>query len=212
MKMLKTFGSKRSLLLFSLGIAFILLLTVFWDDETQNYAELSHNLLELKEMDARLDRDVFRITTFLLVQYDPLVQTSNRLRELKEKINNKVKVSDKVLGDLIETYWQGMDEKLDILERIKFQAAIVRNGIHYLPIAAQDLKAVDPNTYQAILELLNSLYTYDLFYTDSLLEDINNTLKQLKKISPSSLVSQHRFPHCAMTGDRLPILSRSKRM
>lgn len=195
MKMLKTFGSKRSLLLFSLGIAFILLLTVFWDDETQNYAELSHHLLELKEMDARLDRDVFRITTFLLVQYDPLVQTSNRLRELKEKINNKVKVSDKVLGDLIETYWQGMDEKLDILERIKFQAAIVRNGIHYLPIAAQDLKAVDPNAYQAILELLNSLYTYDLFYTDSLLEDINNTLKQLKKISLSSLVSQQKLEH-----------------
>ncbi|MEW8386200.1 MAG: DAHL domain-containing protein, partial [Candidatus Thiodiazotropha sp.] len=89
MKMLKQIGSKRILLLISLGIALILLLAVYWDDESQVYAELSNSMLQLKEMDARLDRDVLRVTSFLLIQYDPLVQTTNRLRELKQQINLK---------------------------------------------------------------------------------------------------------------------------
>lgn len=190
MKMLEAIGTKRSLLLFFLSVAFVLLLVLFWDDESQNYAELSHHLLQLKEMDARLDRDVLRITSFLLVQYDPLVRTSNRLRELKEKINSNSKLSDKVLADLVETYWRGMAEKLDILERIKFQAALVRNGIHYLPIAARELEAVDPEAYRDMLELLNSLYTYHLFYTDTQIEDIHSALAKLKQKSPSSPASR----------------------
>ncbi|PUB78248.1 MAG: GGDEF domain-containing protein, partial [gamma proteobacterium symbiont of Ctena orbiculata] len=179
--MLKQMYSKRSLLLVSLCIALILLLVVYWDDKSENYAELSHNLLQLKEMDARLDRDVLKITSFLLNQYDPLVRTTNRLRDLRQQIVAKVtEVDDRVLSSLTDRYWQGMDEKLAIIEKIKFQAAVVRNGIHYLPIVARELKSVDPLVYQDVLELLNSLLAYDLFYTDSQLDDIVSTLKQLK--------------------------------
>jgi diguanylate cyclase (GGDEF)-like protein/PAS domain S-box-containing protein len=196
MKMFRRIGTKRSILLVSLGIAFILLLALYWDDKSQNYAELSGNLLRLKEMDARLDRDVLRITSFLLVQYDPLVQTTNRLRELKQRINSKAKeVDDKIFLSLIEKYWRGVDEKLLLLEKIKFQAAMVRNGIHYLPIAAKELKSVDTEIYQEILELLNSLYAYDLFYTDSQLDDINTTLRQLKASISSMQEGKEKFEH-----------------
>ena len=181
MKILKTIGSKRSFLLIGLAVAFVLLLLLFWDDESAEYAEVSHHLLQLKEMDARLDRDVLRITSFLLVQYDPLVQTSKRLRVLKDSLDEKAKHRDQVLDGLIDTYWSGMDEKLSIVEKIKFQAALVRNGIHYLPIAAQELKASEPDTYRQVLELLNLLYTYDLFYTDSQLEDIKLALAELRR-------------------------------
>ncbi|MEW8506335.1 MAG: EAL domain-containing protein [Candidatus Thiodiazotropha sp.] len=194
MKMLKQIGSKRILLLVSLGIAFILLLAVYWDDESQVYAELSNKMLQLKEMDARLDRDALRVTSFLLIQYDPLVQTTNRLRELKEQINVKaMELDDSVFLSLIETYWHGMDEKLSILEKIKFQAAMVRNGIHYLPIAAQELKTMDHRIYHEVVELLNSLFSYDLFYTDSQLDDINTTLQQLKGYVSTSPEAQEKF-------------------
>lgn len=110
MSMLKQMYSKRSLLLVSLCIALILLLVVYWDDKSENYAELSHNLLQLKEMDARLDRDVLKITSFLLNQYDPLVRTTNRLRDLRQRIVAKVtEVDDRVLSSLTDRYWQGMD-------------------------------------------------------------------------------------------------------
>lgn len=194
MKMLKLIGSKRILLLISLGIALILLLAVYWDDESQVYAELSNRMLQLKEMDARLDRDVLRITSFLLIQYDPLVQTTNRLQELKQQINVKaIELDDRTFLSLVETYWQGLDEKLSIIEKIKFQAAMVRNGIHYLPIAAQELKTVDHDIYDEVVELLNSLYAYDLFYTDSQLDDIRATLERLKGYESTSPEGQEKF-------------------
>ncbi|MEW7992748.1 MAG: EAL domain-containing protein [Candidatus Thiodiazotropha sp.] len=194
MKMLKQIGSKRILLLISLGIALILLLAVYWDDESQVYAELSNSMLQLKEMDARLDRDVLRVTSFLLIQYDPLVQTTNRLRELKQQINLKaMELDDMTFLSLVETYWQGMDEKLSIIEKIKFQAAMVRNGILYLPIAARELKMVDHDIYDEVVELLNALYAYDLFYTDSQLDDIKTTLQRLKGYQSTSSEGQEKF-------------------
>ncbi|MES9993031.1 MAG: EAL domain-containing protein [Candidatus Thiodiazotropha sp.] len=194
MKMLKLIGTKRILLLISLGIALILLLAAYWDDESQHFAELSNRMLQLKEMDARLDRDVLRVTSFMLIQYDPLVQTTNRLRQLKQQINAKaVELDDSLLLTLIDTYWQGMDEKLSLLEKIKFQAAMVRNGIHYLPIAAEELKTLDNDIYQEVVELLNSLYTYDLFYTDSQLDDIKATLQKLKGYKSPTPEGQEQF-------------------
>jgi diguanylate cyclase (GGDEF)-like protein/PAS domain S-box-containing protein len=192
--MLNNIYSKRSLLLVSLWITLILLLAVYWDDESEHYAGLSNNMLQLKKMDARLDRDVLKITSFLLNQYDPLVETSNRLRELRQLITSKLTVvDDSTLLNYMEIYWRGMDEKLAVIEKIKYQAAVVRNGIHYLPIAAHELKSVDPMIYQDVLELLNSLLAYDLFYTDSQLVELKSMMAHLKSHQLSSAESQKKF-------------------
>jgi diguanylate cyclase (GGDEF)-like protein/PAS domain S-box-containing protein len=194
MNMLKQMYSKRSILLISLFVALVLLLTIFWDDGSENYAELSNNLIQLKEMDARLDRDVLKITSFLLNQYDPLVQTNNQLRELRHQVNAKVAaVGDSVLQNHTERYWRGMDEKLAVIEKIKYQGAVVRNGIHYLPIAVHELKTVDPKVYQDALELLNTLLTYDLFTTDSQLDELNAMLLKLKSYQLPSPDDKKKF-------------------
>ncbi|MEW8386733.1 MAG: EAL domain-containing protein, partial [Candidatus Thiodiazotropha sp.] len=123
-----------------------------------------------------------------------LVQTTNRLRELKQQINLKaMELDDMTFLSLVETYWQGMDEKLSIIEKIKFQAAMVRNGILYLPIAARELKTVDHDIYDEVVELLNALYAYDLFYTDSQLDDIKTTLQRLKGYQSTSSEGQEKF-------------------
>jgi diguanylate cyclase (GGDEF)-like protein/PAS domain S-box-containing protein len=192
--MLKQMYSKRSILLITLFIALVLLLAVYWGDESENYAELSNNLIQLKEMDARLDRDVLKITSFLLNQYDPLVQTNNQLRELRHQINTKVAaMGDSALQNYTERYWRGMDEKLAVIEKIKYQGAVVRNGIHYLPIAVHELKSLDPEIYQDVLELLNTLLTYDLFTTDSQLDELNTMLLKLKGYQLSSPDNRKKF-------------------
>ncbi|MEE9356853.1 hypothetical protein [Candidatus Vondammii sp. HM_W22] len=38
------------------------------------------------------------------------------------------------------------------MERIKSQAAVVRNGIHYLPVVVEDLKAHDSATYDRAMD------------------------------------------------------------
>jgi diguanylate cyclase (GGDEF)-like protein/PAS domain S-box-containing protein len=196
MNMFSLIFSKRNILLLSLWIALILLLVVYWGDETENYAELSNNLIQLKEMDARLDRDILKITSFLLNHYDPLVETSNRLRDLRQEIKTRVAVvDDSVLISHSERYWQALDEKLAIVEKIKFQAAVARNGIHYLPVATQELKDIEPKIYQDVLEMLNALFVYDLFFTDTQLDDIHSKLKQLKRYRLSSPESSQKFDH-----------------
>jgi diguanylate cyclase (GGDEF)-like protein/PAS domain S-box-containing protein len=183
MKSIVTIGTKRSYLLAALLVAFVMLLFLFWGDESREYAEVSHTLLQLKEIDARLDRDVLRVTSFLLVQYDPLVQSSRRFRELRHTLEDTAVHQDRTFHELVKIYWRGMDEKLAFLEKIKFQAALVRNGIHYLPIVSQGLSPIEPQAYQKVLELLNRLYTYELFYTDSQLDEIHEALISLENMT-----------------------------
>ncbi|MEJ2622370.1 MAG: EAL domain-containing protein [Candidatus Thiodiazotropha sp.] len=185
--LLRSIGTKRGALLIGLSLAFALLLGLFWGDETSEYAEFSRNLLQLKKLDARLDRDMLRVSSFLLVQYDPLVDTNNNLRLLRKKINEQLKAHDPKLRELFSAYWQGMDEKLLLMEEIKFQVALVRNGIHYLPIISEELEEPEPRLYEDILKLINQLYTYHLFSADSQFSDVKLNLEKLKqqKISNS---------------------------
>jgi len=89
--------SKRSLvLLLSLSLAFALLLVIFWGDDSQEHTGVSTQLIELKELDARLDRDVLRITSFLLSHYDSLVQTTGRLKALNKMMTIRGKADTRL--------------------------------------------------------------------------------------------------------------------
>jgi diguanylate cyclase (GGDEF)-like protein/PAS domain S-box-containing protein len=195
MSILKSIGSKRGFLLIGLSLAFTLLLGLFWNHDSQQYAEISHHLMQLKEMDARLDRDVLKITSFVLVQYDPLVQTTSQLKAIKEELERIIRNRNQAMGELFDIYWQGIEEKLRLLEKIKFQAALVRNSIHYLPIAAEELRVTEPETYEDILELFNQLYVYHLFYADSQFTEIKQTLVRIDQAVMSSSESQAILDH-----------------
>ncbi|MEJ2691875.1 MAG: GGDEF domain-containing protein, partial [Candidatus Thiodiazotropha sp.] len=183
-------NAKRSLLMLALSIALIMLLSILWDDDILEHAEVSSQLIELKELGGRLDRDTLRVTSFLLADYDSLVETTHRLHELEVEMRRPGLSKYETLDDAIESYWQAMDEKLDTLERIKFQAAVVRNGILYLPLAANSVKEIDAGTFSQVLELLNQLYIFDLFYSDSQLAWIGQTVNRLERIQYADVSEQ----------------------
>ena len=136
-------NAKRSLVLVGLSILLVLLLATIWKDDSIDHAIVSNQLIELKELDASLDRDVLRITSFLLAHYDTLSETSRRLNELETQMMETDQQRYEDLGGALTTYWQAMQQKQEVLERIKFQAALVRNGILYLPVAAASVKSID---------------------------------------------------------------------
>jgi PAS domain-containing protein len=186
-------NAKRSLLLVGLSISLVLLLATLWKDDSIEHAKVSSQLIELKELDASLDRDVLRITSFLLAHYDSLAQTAHRLRELEAQMMEPGQTRYQHLGSAMEAYWQAMHQKLDVLERIKFQAAVVRNGILYLPVAAASVKQIDADIYQKVSELLNQLYLFDLFYSDSQLESIRLDVEKLDQIEVSDPELQNQL-------------------
>ncbi|MGD8910101.1 MAG: PAS domain S-box protein, partial [Chromatiales bacterium] len=185
-----TMSTRRSLLLIILSIIMVLLLYMFWGDDSLEHAEVSSQLLELKELDARLDRDVLRITSFMLNHYDSLVETSQRLYNLKREMLVPGQRRYKVLEQVIADYWQAVDAKINILERIKFQAAVVRNGTLYLPVAAASIKEIDRITYRHVIELLNKLYMNDLFYSHTQMESIQRSVVQLEGIQHTDTEKQ----------------------
>lgn len=175
--------SNHFLLPLFVAIVVSVLLVANWDGGKARYVGNANMLVQLKELDARLDRDVLRVTSFLLVQYDPLVKTSTRLRELSQKIKDP---QGGFYGSLspdvdaaVDAYWQAVEEKLELLERIKSQAAVVRNGIHYLPVVVKDLKTRNGAIYDRVMELLNSLYLYNLFASDVRLGQIEQQMDEL---------------------------------
>jgi diguanylate cyclase (GGDEF)-like protein/PAS domain S-box-containing protein len=193
MKLKSTKYTRRLLLLISASIVSALLLVIFWDDNSEAYIELSDQMIETKTLEARLDQDVLRITSFLFSHYDSLVVTTRRLAELEKEMSIPGRYQYAELDENIADYWGSMREKLAVLEKIKFQAAVVRNGIHYLPLAAESLKKIDLDVYRLVLELLNEIYVYDLFYSDSQYAEIEKLVEQLDKISFSLEDEQKAF-------------------
>ncbi len=180
-------NTKRSLVLIGLGISLVLFMATLWKDDSIRHAMVSSQLIELKELDASLDRDVLSITSFLLAHYDSLARTTSRLKEIEaQMMTSEGRNRYAGLSGAVESYWQAMRNKLVVLERIKFEAAVVRNGVLYLPVATASVKKIDPAIYLQITELLNQLYLLDLAYSDSLLESIRQDVAELEKIELSS--------------------------
>ena len=175
-------NAKRSMLLIGLSIMLVLFLATILKDDSIEHATISSQLIELKELDASLDRDVLRISSFLLDNYDSLAQTSKLLRELRSQMRELGNGRFEGLSKATEAYWQAMDQKQEVVEKIKFEAAVVRNGILYLPLAASSLKEIEPEVYLQVAELLNQLYMFDLLYSDTLLASLNLDVRKLEQV------------------------------
>ena len=123
-------------------------------------------LLQLKQTEAQLDSDVLQTTSFMLVQYDPFVAATRRVQSLSEQLlAPKLAPSGTAAAafkDDIETYLTSLLDKLDLGERLKSTAALVRNVLHYLPIAADELTERNPDLGTQVSPLLNTLYRYNL--------------------------------------------------
>jgi len=124
-------------------------------------------LLQLKGLDALLDRDVMQVSSFLLNQYDPLVQTTGKIRKLCKTLRDpEQKFYAHTVPDVdrtIDDYVSALEQKMALLERIKYQASVVRNGLHYLPVVVDELHRVKMDYGDKAIELLNKLFLYNMF-------------------------------------------------
>ncbi len=178
------FTQRHPLLLpLSIGIVLATLLAVLWEDDPDAQASLSAHLIQLKELDARLDREVLEVTAFLLRQYDPMVETVRRLRHLSRWIRDPgtrfAGHEGVVVNQALDSYWSALERKISLAEQIKFQAAVVRNGLHYLPTAVETLRNDDPETYRQALTLLNRLFQFNLFSSQSEHRELRQILEQV---------------------------------
>ncbi len=149
---------------YSLIIAMIAIVFVYFQTRTIDVEQ--HNrrvdlLLQLKQAEGKLDRDILQVTSFLLVQYDPFVETTHEIKSLSEKIL----IDDLSIGEvdyhlIIDKYLASLKDKFELLERIKSKAALVRNGLHYLPVLIDNVKSEDILIGDELSQILNHIYHY----------------------------------------------------
>ncbi len=153
-----------------------------------------NNLLQLKALDALLDRDVMQVFSFHLNQYDPLAQTTNTIRKFSKMLKDpKQEFYTHTAPDVdqaIDGYISKLEQKIALLEHIKYQASLVRNGLHYLPAVVEKLHQIKNFHGEMIVELLNRLYQYNMFPSElerqQLLNKIETLTASVNKIQQNS--------------------------
>ncbi len=140
-------------------------------DDAHQFAMQTDRLLLMKDLDARLDRDVMQVASYLLNQYDPLADVTREIRALGATLRDPLQglygATTSKVDIAIDAYLGALDTKLAVLERLKFEAAVTRNGLHYLPTVVEELHRSESTVAHQVSDLLDQLLLYNLFPTES---------------------------------------------
>lgn len=169
--------------LLAISLVLSLFFIVYDSDERLNKMR-SDLLLDLKELDSLLDREVLLITSLQQQNYDPLTHATRQMRDLNTRLADEkggFNGTTKAIDTEIQRYNQAINEKLQQIERIKTTAAIVRNGLNYLPQLVNDLRTSDHNVSNQVQQIANQLYRHYIFRSSLDAQDINRSIKDLNK-------------------------------
>jgi signal transduction histidine kinase/DNA-binding response OmpR family regulator len=137
--------SRRLGLSIGLMIIGVALTYVFVRTQSTNldaHSQVVESLRLLKELDARLDRDVLQARFRLLSTYDPLVTTLDGLRRVERNLGTGPNaIAGRGRPDIdraLDAYAKNLAEKEALVEEFKSHNAILENSLRYLPIAVAD--------------------------------------------------------------------------
>lgn len=165
--------SERKLILaFTLALLTMVVVAAFLlqrNVEVEAYSDRVALLQEAARLDARLDEDMQRVLSLHLLHYDTLVETTIALRNNTAQLVSGEKGLRDGSGDVavdspLNAYRSAVAQKIRIMEQIKWQVALLRNSLQYLPGLLDELSLMS-NSRQAAIErgLLSALMEYNLF-------------------------------------------------
>lgn len=177
-------------------ILFVALIFIFlgWnthliDEQKSNY--FTTNLRYLKELDADVKVDVFKLRYGLLTYYDPIVEKLTKLKELQNELKNSSRfVKHKEQSEiqrLLEKIAKIQQREEMLVEKFKSQNAILRNSLSYLPVLVAeiaekaDLKQQNLQLVTLLNTLLRQVLIYNLNASNELSPKINAQIKELLK-------------------------------
>lgn len=174
------FSELRSfLLIIAIALAIGLYLQVDIGDVEVHSHRMSI-LRQAKDLDARLDRQVMHVTSFRMLEYDGLAESSNRMQQLiKDMRDSEYGLYgniDKSVGKAADIYVDAIQQKLRLLERIKYISAVVKNGLNYLPELVMELHAIGGDEQNRLADMAHKLFLFNLSRDDFDVEEIRTEL------------------------------------
>ncbi|OOZ36901.1 DAHL domain-containing protein [Solemya velesiana gill symbiont] len=151
-------------------------------------------LFRIQQIEGALDRDVLRVTSYILVQFDPLVEDSKKLYGLRQKITSPDVQIEGTEGERfrrhLDAYMASLDEKLALMEHIKSKVALVRNGLQYLPMLARELSGKEHEAGDQVLELITELYRFYQFSAVSEADSLEKRVEEMANLGFSDADTQ----------------------
>ncbi|MCH7710973.1 MAG: hypothetical protein IH903_04990 [Proteobacteria bacterium] len=191
----------------ALVVAVAISILTFSYFKTQTVDPARHNQIvvrlgELKQLDATLNQDILQARSRLFHNYDPLVATAIRQRELLRSLEHgHFAIYGKGQADIdrrFEAYSKLQVERVEILERFKSKNAILKNSLSYLPVAAAELEARarevgDHEAFaDALDELVRGVLLYSLRGDEQLESHLRSRVRNIIEIS-AKLPGEHRL-------------------
>lgn len=142
-------------------------------------------LLQLKEVDAILDRDLLKIRQGLISYYDPLVDDLNKLKQLQKELEQTPGyiswAGHQEIKKKLAAYEKVLQQKETLIESFKSKYSLLRNSLSYFPTIATENSAASNNPIltRKIQQLLYDILLYNLSSSEELAPKIKIEIKNL---------------------------------
>ena len=137
------------------------------EQELQEHAAYSSLLLNLKEQENCLSREILGVTSFQADQHGVLAKCSNSLRLLLKELKQLSVASNGVgsmpLKKVTDEYLAHATQKLALIERIESRAVLIRDDLRYLPVLVEQHDGQTGQSTDSLATLLNRIFRYNLF-------------------------------------------------
>ena len=127
----------------------------------------ARGLRSLAALDAALNDEVLQADKGILRHYDPVVRTLTELRRMPPELRQPPPFLspsgvEEVRHDL-DAFADALHHKEELIEEFKSEAAVLRNSLHYFPIAAEafETRASDRTQSLSTEKLLRHLLLYN---------------------------------------------------
>ena len=164
---------------------------------------------QLREQDARLNQYVLQSRYGLLRNYDPLVATRQKIMQLLAVLQQDQPLyfgpGDEPIAKEFMHYRTLFDDKFELVEGFKSHNAVLRNSMHYFPLAVKQLltgSAAQPHRDHLLHDLLESVLLFDNQSGGQLqphIEQVMTELLQLDKQPNPALASIARHVKLILT-------------
>jgi signal transduction histidine kinase/DNA-binding response OmpR family regulator len=174
----------------SVGAGAALLLTFLFVQQMpidiRQHDRFLNDLLVLRQLDAEINRDLFRAQYELLNSYDPFVHKLQEMRQARADLQLVplfVKGRKrKEIEHLLENESRLLSEKARLVETFKSENAVLRNSLRYFPLLITETSrdaAKDTELQDHLASLLRDILLYDLTPHSTLAGPLNSEIARL---------------------------------
>jgi len=101
-------------------------------DEIATLSRTTQQALQVKQLDIQLNEHALKAASFKLVHFDHIVQTVRQLTEVRKSLRQSITFLPVTIRDDFKKLETVIDQRIDLLERLKAKVALARNSSNFL--------------------------------------------------------------------------------